>query len=156
MYMMKWGIVRLIFFDIKGSSALSKFNPQTYTKIEWLDKGPGPWTPHLSVSTVLPSCCAVASSHGSQHSTRIYHTSLSCPICVPDNSWLHSDISNCHTHYTTFITISIISETIPNIILGVINIIAITSETSNTGHGLPLSELLLETYRCAQTHFLHT
>ena len=80
---------------------------------------------------------------------------LSHSICIPDNSRFHSDISNRHTHYITCITISIISETIPNINLGVIDIVAIALETSNTGRGLPLSELLLETYRCARTHFFH-
>ena len=81
---------------------------------------------------------------------------LSRSICVPDNSRLHSNISDCHPHYVTCITISIISETIPNINLGVINIVAVASEISNTCRGLPPSYLLPETYCCARTHFFHT
>ena len=51
--------------------------------------------------------------------------------------------------------ISIISETTLNIILGIIDIIAITSETSNMSCGLPPADLLPETYHCAQILFLH-
>ena len=93
------------------------------------------------ISAPLQHCCA--------------HATLSHSICIPNNSQLHSDISDCHTHYVTCIMISIISETIPNINLSVINIVAIASETSNTGHSLLLLELLPETHHCAQTHFLH-
>ena len=82
--------------------------------------------------------------------------SVSCSIRIPDNSRFHSDISDCHTHYVTHITISIISETIPNINLGIIDIVAVALETSNTGRSLPPLELLLETYRCVRTHFFHT
>ena len=86
-----------------------------------------------------------------------YLQMLSHSIHIPNNSWLHSDISDHHTHYVTCITISIILETIPNINLGVINIVAVTLETSNTGCSLPPSDLFLETYCCVWTlSFIHS